>query len=224
MGLCTDDSQNKASKWVAQGFCLTIKESMNKQECAKKNMESLKTKAAAGKIEGLKEFCPNINEIASDQAKFNSVMQQVVAALIIEESEWQGRPGPKFSVNGVKKNSAQGLMQLSLDSVKQKPYECGCKKIKSTEDVVDDKKNLECGTWIAMYWIDKDGTLGEGSGNKKSKGAARYFQPFREIDKQKRKRMQGKVSQYCTERGTKGNGLDEEAQSAPASGAAKSSQ
>lgn len=228
-GLCTGDIENMAQKWISLGWCRSIKEAMTAKECARLNMDSLRQKALAGKIKDLELFCPNMNKIATDQAKFNSVMQQIVAALAVEESHWgQSAVGPAFSVAGSKqsrspvksraravikspvKKRAKGLLQLSLESAKQKQYECGCENIKTEKDVMDAEKNLQCGTWIAMYWMNEHNALGEGTGNDVATGLGKYFQPYRDIDGNKRERMQGKVAGYCVSRGATDNGLEED--------------
>lgn len=190
-GLCTQE--NSSRNWVAKGYCKTLHESMS-QGCAGQKLESIRSKAAQGQIEGLQDYCPNGQAMAQDKDKFTQFMMQLTAALTIEESDWSERVG-------VSSMGAKGLMQLSYSSVKQKAYNCGCSSIKSDADVSrDHHKNLRCGSYIVLHWIDKDKVIGKGGGNKGSRGAARYFQPFRDIDKKKRERIKQKLSNYCKQR------------------------
>ncbi len=190
-GLCTQE--NGSQNWVKKGYCKTLQESMTKG-CSGQKLESIRNKAMQGKIEGLNEYCPGGQNMAQDKEKFAQFMTQLTAALTIEESDW--RENVRTSSMG-----AKGLMQLSYKSVKQKAYNCGCNSIRSDADVSrDHHKNLRCGSYIVLHWIDKDNVIGKGSGNKGSRGAARYFQPFRDIDKKKRERMKQKIANYCKQR------------------------
>ena len=187
-GLCT--VENKGQKWVGQGWCKTIGESLNKG-CSGQVTERIRSKVQSGQIKDFQQYCPNINEIAGDQFKFSEVLKQMMAALTIEESDWRHSLKPN-------KYKAEGLMQVSVGSVRNvKAYSCGCSGIKGSKDLQDPHKNLKCGTYIALHWLDKDNTVGGGSGNKGARGIARYFQPFRNIDKHKRQRIQNKISNYC---------------------------
>ncbi len=190
-GLCTQE--NGSQNWVKKGYCKTLSESMN-NGCSGEKLESIRNKAMKGKIEGLNDYCPGGQAMAQDKEKFAQFMTQLTAALTIEESDWRENVG-------VSSMGAKGLMQLSYGSVKQKAYSCGCNSIRSDADVRrDHHKNLRCGSYIVLHWIDKDGVIGKGSGNKGSRGAARYFQPFRDIDKKKRERMKQKIANYCKQR------------------------
>lgn len=187
-GLCTQE--NSSQNWVRKGYCKTLNESMTKG-CSGQKLESIRNKAANGRIEGLNDYCPGSQNMAQDKEKFAQFMVQLTAALTIEETDWRENVKPNYM-------GASGLMQLSYKSVKQKAYNCGCSSIRSASDVSKDHhKNLRCGSYIVLHWIDKDNVVGKGKGNKGSRGAARYFQPFRDIDKKKRKRMQQKLSNYC---------------------------
>ncbi len=191
-GLCTQE--NSSQRWVKQGWCKTVSESMN-QGCSAQKLESIRTKAMSNGIDGINDYCPNAQAMAQDKEKFAQFMTQLIAALTIEESDW--------TTTSTSSMGAQGLMQLSYSSVKQKAYSCGCSSIRNAGDVKNDgHKNMRCGSYIVLHWIDKDKTIGKGSGNRGSKGAARYFQPFRDIDKKKRKRMQDKMKNYCKQRDT----------------------
>lgn len=187
-GLCTQE--NSSQHWVRKGYCKTLHESISKG-CGGQKLESIRNKASRGRIEGLNDYCPGSQSMAQDKEKFAQFMVQLTAALTIEESDW--RENIRSSSMG-----ANGLMQLSHKSVKQKAYNCGCSAIRSEADVrKDHHKNLRCGSYIVLHWIDRDNVVGKGKGNKGSRGAARYFQPFRDIDKKKRRRMQQKLANYC---------------------------
>lgn len=208
-GLCTSDRENANEKWVKDGWCKQIMETMTKEPCGKDDFDKLQQKAKNNQVNGLDKYCSNVSSKAANRNEFAGVMQQVIAALVIEESEWvAGAKGPDITADGkigkkipkgAKVGNAKGLMQLSVDSVGK--YKC-CKDIKSDADLKDPKKSLKCGTQIAIHWMQRDGEAGKGTGNKGARGAARYFQPYREIDKLKRERMQKKVNQaYCNRNG-----------------------
>ncbi len=197
-GLCTKNDSGQ--RWVAQGWCKTMRESLEKGKggCAKTKFSAVRGLAQNGGLKDIEKYCPNIKELAANETHFASFMTNLMAALTIEESDWTEK-GPNSSMG------AKGLMQLSLASVKQKAYACGCSDIKSDRDLFDAHKNAQCGSYIALHWMDKDKEVGSGSGNNKtsgSKGIARYFQPFRDIDKKKRERMQKKLTNYCKQRGS----------------------
>ncbi len=207
-GLCTSDSENANEKWVKDGWCKQIMETMTKEDCAKDDFEKLQQKAKSNQINGLDKYCSNISSKANNKNEFAGVMQQMIAALVIEESEWVANAkGPNITADGktgsqipkgAKVGNAKGLLQLSTDSVRK--YKC-CKDLKSDKDLNDPKKSLKCGTQIAIHWMQRDGEAGKGS-KSQARGAARYFQPYREIDKAKRERMQKKVNQgYCNRNG-----------------------
>ena len=59
---------------------------------------------------------------------------------------------------------------------------------------------MKCGVTIGLFWMAQDHVMGEGSGNRKARGMARYFQPFRNIDKSNRTWMMGKLKNYCNTR------------------------
>lgn len=202
-GLCTSDSENSTENWVKDGWCKQIMDVMTKEECGKEDFAKLQEKAKQGQIKDLELSCSSISSKAADKMQFAGVIQQIVAALVIEESSWDpkisgpditadGRTGPNIHP-GESTDNAVGLMQLSVSSVGK--YQC-CQDIKSKADLQDPKKSLKCGTQIAIHWMQEDGELGGGSG-KNARGIARYFQPYREIDKIKRERMQKKVNGYC---------------------------
>lgn len=208
-GLCTSDSENANEKWVKEGWCKQIMETLTKEDCAKDDFEKLQQKAKANQIKGLDKYCSNVSSKASNRNEFAGVMQQMIAALVIEESDWDPKAkGPAITADGKTGKSipkgaatknAKGLLQLSTDSVGS--YKC-CKDLKTQADLDNPKKSLKCGTQIAIHWMQRDGETGRGSGNKNSRGGARYFQPYREIDKAKRERMQNKVNQgYCNRGG-----------------------
>lgn len=191
-GMCT--TENSGQRWVAQGWCRSITETLS-SGCGGQKLEEIRNTVINDGIEGIQDYCPNITSFATDREQFTQFMTQLMAVLAIEESDW--RTGVTSSMG------AQGIMQLSYGSVKQKPYSCGCSAIRNANDVRNDHhKNVRCGSYIALHWIAKDKAIGKGSGNKGSRGIARYFQPFRDIDKKKRQRMQNKMKFYCQQRGS----------------------
>lgn len=195
-GLCTGDTENQRKAWVDKGWCKALFESVRGKDggCERDNFNKLAQKIRSNQINGFKEWCPQIDSFKRDE-DVAMVLTQIVSTLIISESMWkQNAVGPSL-----KGRHAQGLMQLSADSIKS--YKCGgCNSGISDSALKDDAfKSLRCGTYIALSWMEKDSQVGGGSG-KRSRGIARYFQPFREIDKQKREVMKKKVANYCETR------------------------
>lgn len=196
LGLCTGDSENQGKAWVDRGWCKTIYESVRGKEgsCERETFNKLAEKIRANQINGLKDWCPQIDSFKRDE-DVAMVLTQILSTLVISESEWkQDAVGP--NLNG---KHAKGLLQLTASSIQS--YKCGgCTSIKSDETLMNDAfKTLQCGSYIAMNWMQKDSQVGSGSG-KRSRGIARYFQPFREIDRRKRAIMQKKVANYCETR------------------------
>lgn len=200
-GLCT--KADSSQRWVARGWCKTMRESLEqgKGGCSKKAFGDVRSKAQNGTLKDVEKYCPNVKELAANETHFAAFLTQLTAALSIEESDWTEKGKPSSM-------GAKGVMQLSLKSVKQKAYACGCSDIKSDRDLFDAHKNIKCGSFIALHWLSKDSQVGSGSGNKGSKGIARYFQPFRDIDRKKRDRMQKKLTNYCKQRGSGEMDLD----------------
>jgi hypothetical protein len=219
-GLCTQ--HDAGEKWVDEEWCKTIYDQITGRNssdlCASDLFAELKEKIKNGQFEGLDDYCPGYREKMARQpdsdAFIAGLIQQIIATLVICESEWNvGAEGPPITKDGVivmdgkkgeeRTQTARGLMQLSAKSVGADMYKCGCAEVKSDEQLqTDPKLNLKCGTHIAMYWMVKDSELGSGSGNadghaNSAKGIAQYFQPFRDIDMEKRRKMQSKVKTYC---------------------------
>jgi|GEM_PF-5031250 len=193
-GLCTKAEGNETQMWMAQGYCQAVDEKLRQAENCNGVQGSLVDAAMAKlKEDELKEFCPGV-DLKNDRNKFILFFKQVVAALTIEESDWSDKSTSSMG--------AQGLMQLSAGSAGgYAKCDKGCERIYKTGKIKGSREanmdNMTCGTTIALVWVAKDGVLGEGSGNKKSRGIARYFQPYRNIDKVKRERMKKKVANYC---------------------------
>jgi hypothetical protein len=193
-GLCTQDGGNTVGLrqvWMTQGYCDAIRERIEKPISCN-GVEDAADKIRKGKVaQEIKSMCPEVD--MNSEREFTMVFQQIVAALTIEESTWKD--------NDTSYMGAKGLMQLSKGSVRgYAKCDAGCAQMgksgKMGGDVQSNMNNMTCGTAIAMVWVAKDQALGQGSG-KRSRGIARYFQPYREIDKRKRERMKNKVANYC---------------------------
>jgi len=194
-GLCTKPEGNDPQNWMKQGYCQAVEEKIREaNSCLKVKGNLVDTILGNQKaLDSMKEFCPNV-DFKANKDKFVLFFKQIVAALTIEESTWKD--------NITSSMGAKGLMQLSRKSVAgYAKCDKGCAQIAKTGRIGGSREanmnNMTCGTTIALYWIAKDGTLGGGSGNKGSRGIARYFQPYRNIDKVKRERMKKKVANYC---------------------------
>jgi hypothetical protein len=194
-GLCTQDGGNTVGLkqvWMTQGYCDAVRERIEKPISCN-GVEDAADKVRKGKVaQEIKSMCPEVD--MNSEREFTMVFQQIVAALTIEESMWKD--------NDTSWMGAKGLMQLSRGSVRgYAKCDAGCAQMANTGkmggDVQSNMANMTCGTAIAMVWVAKDQVLGGGSGNKKSRGIARYFQPYREVDKHKRERMKNKVANYC---------------------------
>lgn len=201
-GLCTNHEGNANADWMKRGLCKSISETvLNMEAC------SIGSKSTGGQgkvidqirndqqtLKTMEQSCQGITEAARDRNKFANYFTQIIAALIIEESDWSN--GSTSSMG------AKGLGQLSQGSVKgYAKCDKGCANLGRTGNMKDDHANVTCTTAIAMFWVAHDKELGKGKGNGNgptgSKGIARYFQPYREIDKTKRERMQKKVANWC---------------------------
>ncbi len=193
-GLCTQ-SGGLGQVWLTQGYCDAVREKIEKPiSCNGVDNAVQKILASKKAMDSMKDFCPGVTFSAGNEKEFVMFFQQIIAALTIEESTWKD--------NDTSSMGAKGLMQLSKGSVRgYAKCDKGCAEMaksgKMGGDVQSNMNNVTCGTAIALVWVAKDETLGGGSGNKGSRGIARYFQPYRNIDKVKRKRMQDKVANYC---------------------------
>jgi hypothetical protein len=211
-GLCTE--ADKGQKWVDEEWCKTIYDQVtgrnSEDKCASDQFAELSGKIkntfgsgsyAGNNFKGLFDYCPtiyNIMKTVPDQDAFIAgLLQQIIASLVIAESGWkQDAVGCEVVESSGKR--AQGILQLEAGSVGAEKYNCGCKDVTSDEQLkADPKLSLKCGTHIALYWMNQDSEIGSGSGNDGSRGAARYFQPFRDIDIEKRHKLERKVAEYC---------------------------
>jgi hypothetical protein len=214
-GLCT--SKDVGQKWVDEGWCQTLFESITGRKadgdnCRQKLFDELVAKIESGQsmkmAEQLEEYCGGFQQRlaqAPDKKLFiASVLQQILATLVIAESGWkQEAVGPGLKQEDGSMKSAQGLLQLTGDSVQADTYKCGCKDVPSgplgdSKLKEDGHLSIACGSYIAMHWMNEDGQVGSGSGEGGSKGIARYFQPFRDIDNEKQKKFKEKVNVYCS--------------------------
>ena len=214
-GLCSGDPQNTGGRW--RNWCKDIDDELmapapnckvgNGREvsagkgsdgsfCDVLREEILADGNEKNNYLGFGEACPpdKLKEILNDQTKFELFTKQLMAVLTIQESECN----PHSTSN----MGAKGLMQLDRKSVSGYGQCCGaCKTLGHTGNISSDNDdNMKCGTAIAMYWMVSDKTMGNGSGNKGSKGIARYFQPFRRIDRANRRWMMAKTKNYCENR------------------------
>ncbi|MGZ6480245.1 MAG: hypothetical protein ACXWQE_13130 [Bdellovibrionales bacterium] len=236
-GLCSQDLSNVDSDWTKgqpnTSYCQDIDSTLDEQKGCdigggkpppKKSLKSDMT--ISQQLSQDKDFLDSlkkedafkkdsacldkIEQIKGDPTKWNLFLKQIFASLFIQENEWKS--GPTSSMG------AQGLGQLDPASVKaygkcnKACAEIGkTRVVKGGKDHIGDHNNVKCAVAIGLYWMGRDGKLGEGSGNSGSYGMARYFQPFRNIDKKKwrDKYMIPKVAKYCKE------AMDNEAGSAP---------
>ena len=198
-GLCTTGNSNQ--RWVKDGWCGAIRDSfMNK--CKEKFGHVFDNLESSGLKKDFNQYCPGFDKIATDPLKFSIVLEQLSAALFIEESEWEtGARGDR--------GRSQGISQISLKVAKTPAYSCGCSDIKKQSDINDGKKNSACGASIMIHWLDKqvykqntlgaNSVIGGGPAGKpgQSKGLANYFGPFGDRQQDKRARIMKKLKNWC---------------------------
>lgn len=157
-------------------------------------------------LESMKVGCSSVETVAQDRGRFSLYLQQVFAALINEESHW--------SNTSTSWMGAKGLGQLSRSSARvysKCSQACAVLGSKRGNVKKDDFNNVRCTAAIGMFWMAYDQTLGHGrSGRKATRkrkarastlaGLARYFQPYRDIDRHKRRSQQRQLAYYCENR------------------------
>lgn len=217
-GLCTGEGNNTNRKWVKDGLCASIADTIaNMKTCTLRVKGRNLTVGKPGEplIESIRvaamepgsslnndigSACSEADDVVTDRAKFQLVFQQLIASTAIHENAW-GNP-KKCSWMG-----ACGTMQLSLPSIRAYA-KCvpGCEQLVRERSVVrNEKANVACGAGIAMFWVAADKTLGYSptTGLNNNQGMGRYFQPWKKIDESKGKKgtaMRSKVNKYCEAR------------------------
>ena len=178
-GLCTS-RDNKKEPYFESGYCLTILEQLQNNECTKKMVEELrlrilndKVKMDAAKIKNQNgmslgmscqgknstpERAQDVDEIANDREKFNILLMNLFAATIIQESNWKALNGGSNSqANSPRCDSARcGLLGLNAADMNKATYKCGCDIKNKTDDgkqfdpTMDPHLNLRCGVTMAI--------------------------------------------------------------------------
>ena len=77
---------------------------------------------------------------------------------------------------------SRGLLQLSIESAKQRRYGC---KIAAAKDLHDPALNLSCGARILATWVEADGAVA--SVNGETTGGARYWSVLRASSRNREK-------------------------------------
>jgi hypothetical protein len=204
-GLCTVGNANQA--WVKDKYCKGMRDTFLK-DCRDKFDRVQKNLKTSGLGDDFAKNCPGFSGLANDELKFSMVLENLSAALAIEESDWR----VKATGDGGK---SKGVFQISLKVAKTPAYSCGCKHIKSEADVWNGAKNSACGASIIIHWLDQQvykkkpaggHVIGGGPAGRpgSSKGLSNYFGPFGDRQKDKRTRMLGKLANWCEQNGTGG--------------------
>ncbi len=213
-GLCT--ASNSGQTWVKQGWCKAIRETFNKHCSDKfKSLQQQLTKDGNGLRKDIEQnYCPGFGSLVNDKLKFSMFLENLSAALFIEESDWR----PKATGDG---GRSQGIAQISVQVAKMGPYRCGCKSTNSKSDIWDGAKNSACGASIVLHWLENESKRegeqkvggGKAGGGKAARGIAAYFGPMGDGQKNKRSRIQKKVANWCRKNGSDpgAKGLDQDA-------------
>lgn len=125
-------------------------------------------------------------ELAKDPKKFKEMIVQFMAmngVLGSDQDVCAGvKDGPKNPQESAG-NEPMGILKLKSKDMNDEKYSCGCKFTNEDDSgAADGHRSMVCGTYMALYWADKDGTLFDGGSKKKDaegkptvKGAARIF-------------------------------------------------
>lgn len=125
-------------------------------------------------------------ELAKDPKKWKEMIVQFMAANAILGSDQDVCAGVKDSPKnpqGVAGDEPVGILKLKSKEMNDEKYSCGCKFTNEDDaGAADGHRSMVCGTYMALYWAEKDETLYEGGSKIKDddgkptvKGAARIF-------------------------------------------------
>ena len=125
------------------------------------------------------KYCPRYSELTKTQK--GDFWVHLISKLAYFESSYKPQTTytEAFSDNQGNPVVSRGLLQISKESANGSHYRCG---INTPQELHDSKKNLECGVRILNKWIKDDGLIA-GKENNKWRGAARYWSPFRNEEK-----------------------------------------
>lgn len=189
-GLCTANNVKRSQ--VRDQYCKILSDVVTREgTCANRELGQILNK----NIGQLHEFCPTF---ASIKEPFNRQMVyvQILASLITLESGWkttaQEKPWTKEGTG--QQMGGKGLFQIGNWDTAQDP---DCRGVGGS-GIFDPTENIKCGACIALKNLNKDATIGYGTGESGARGMARYFGPMRDGQSSKRNAMKGAVSNWCT--------------------------
>lgn len=193
-GLCTKENKDKGAPQAQDGgYCEVLRSVLTDgQSCASRHLQSIQNKP----IDGIKEYCPNFDQI-HDSFQRNMVYLQILASLITAESGWKADAKEKAWLKGDGRSmGGKGLFQIDeRDAGQDDGPTSDCQDAKN--NVMDPKVNIKCGACIALKNLDKDSTIGKGTGDSGAVGMARYFGPFRDAQSSKSNAIKGAVGAWC---------------------------
>jgi len=198
-GLCTMKNANRTQ--VTAGYCDMLRKILETDgTCAKEALDDILRAEANGGIGDLENYCSNFKTLTTQQKRM--MFQQVLAALIVQESGWRvdAQERPWTRADGVAMGG-KGLFQIGVNDRNKR--DCGGL---NTSSILTAEPNLKCGACIALSNIAKDRTMGHGVGDQGSRGMARYFGPLRDGQSKKRVAMASAVNDWCRSSAVAGGG------------------
>ena len=121
------------------------------------------------KINDIETFCPNYSNLDDDEK--NDFFAHLITGISSYESDFD--TANVFAENNG--NTSAGLLQISYPSLSEEYKENGCSVVKSTEDLLDAKKNLQCGFAIIATLVKSR----EYISNPEVGGASSYWSTLR---------------------------------------------
>jgi hypothetical protein len=188
-GLCT--SNNTGRTQVKNGYCQMLSQILNTEgTCANRAMTQI-IRAAGPDGTGvgdLPRFCSTYSRLGGTTQK-SMMFEQLLASLITMESGWNAKATEKAWGN----HQGKGLFQIGVSDRDKDPDCAGL----NDSSIYDPMTNMKCGACIALTNLEKDMTIGHGTGDNGARGMARYFGPLRDMQSAKRTSMANAVNQYC---------------------------
>lgn len=191
-GLCSQPGLFQTTKQAALGDrspCDVILDTILKDPCT----ADYASRLGQHEPEDMEAFCPGFGAIKNDPMKRALALQALAAAIVKTESGWQ-----RLATGDGGKS--KGYFQLT--TLSDVHHGCSCSKLK---DEFDQIQNLQCGTQMIVSFMEKDHTVGKGSGSG-SRGIARSFGPFRD-HRGERDDIKKRTSAWCKASFSNGNNL-----------------
>lgn len=120
-------------------------------------------------IGDIETFCPNYLTLNDDEK--NEFFAHLIASMAQFESAY--RTDQTFEENNG--NISTGLLQISYKSISPKYRDYGCANVRSTEDLKDPQKNIQCGLGIMTALVSDVGYLSKSA----HQGASAYWSTLR---------------------------------------------